>query len=120
MAQLGDKLVSAGNNRIGFWCPGCGEIHIVEIGKWTWNGDPVRPTFSPSILVTSGHYVPGHDGGSCWCTYNREHAAAPAPFKCESCHSFITDGAIQFLGDSTHALAGRTVDVPPLPAHLVD
>lgn len=28
------------------------------------------------------------------------------------CHSFVTAGRIQFLGDSTHALAGQTVDVP--------
>ena len=31
------------------------------------------------------------------------------------CHSFVTDGLIQFLGDCTHALAGQTVDMPPWP-----
>ena len=28
------------------------------------------------------------------------------------CHSFITDGRISFCGDSEHALAGQTVDLP--------
>jgi len=28
------------------------------------------------------------------------------------CHSFVTDGRIQFLGDCTHTLAGQTVDLP--------
>jgi hypothetical protein len=28
------------------------------------------------------------------------------------CHSFVTDGRIQFLTDSNHALAGQTVDLP--------
>jgi hypothetical protein len=28
------------------------------------------------------------------------------------CHSFVIDGRIQFLSDSTHVLAGQTVDLP--------
>jgi hypothetical protein len=28
------------------------------------------------------------------------------------CHSFVTDGRIQFLNDCTHSLAGQTVDLP--------
>lgn len=28
------------------------------------------------------------------------------------CHSFITDGQIQFLNDCTHPLAGQTVPLP--------
>jgi hypothetical protein len=28
------------------------------------------------------------------------------------CHSFVTDGRIQFLSDCTHELAGQTVDLP--------
>jgi hypothetical protein len=29
------------------------------------------------------------------------------------CHSFVTNGMIQFLPDSTHALAGQTVPMVP-------
>ena len=28
------------------------------------------------------------------------------------CHSFVTNGRIQYLGDCTHKLAGQTVDLP--------
>jgi hypothetical protein len=68
-----------------FHCPGCGCAHAVD-GGWTYNGDPVRPTFSPSVLA--------------WTETTR-------------CHSFVTDGRISFLGDSTHAFAGQTVTLPP-------
>jgi hypothetical protein len=32
------------------------------------------------------------------------------------CHSFVTDGRIQYLGDCTHAMAGQTVDLPDIPS----
>lgn len=80
--------------------------------KWGWNGSYERPTFTPSVLIRSGHHVPGQPpGSSCWCTYNAEHPDEPAPFTCTICHSFVTDGQIQFLGDCTHALAGQTVSL---------
>lgn len=101
--------------RLTFYCPGCKSFHQVNIDAgaggpvWQFNGDFNRPTFSPSILVTSGHYVPGHIGPECWCTYNAEHPDKPAPFSCERCHSFVRSGQIQFLDDCTHELAGKTV-----------
>jgi hypothetical protein len=81
---------------------------------WAWNGSIESPTLSPSVLVRSGHYAPGQKPGSCWCTYNEEHADDPAPFSCAICHSFVKDGAIEFLSDCTHALAGQTVPLPQL------
>lgn len=78
-----------------FKCPGCGYCHGVwtnpanpnEMTKahWRWNGDRHKPTFEPSILARGEH----------------------------TCHSYVRDGRIQFLGDSSHALAGQTVDLPP-------
>jgi hypothetical protein len=64
-------------------------------------------------LVTCGHYVPGHTG-SCWCTFNAKRPG-DASFQCFRCHSFVRAGRIEFLNDSTHALAGKTVDLPDLP-----
>lgn len=58
---------------------------------WTWNGDFDKPTVHPSILVTTKY-----------------------PDRTDVCHSFITNGRIQFLTDSTHALAGQTVELPEL------
>jgi len=87
-----------GNTYVQFRCPGCQRPHKVQIeghGAWGWNGDITRPTFTPSVLVTYDGADAGTDG---------------APPK--TCHSYVTDGLIRFLGDSTHALAGQVVDLP--------
>lgn len=104
------------DNRVAFYCPGCKSYHEVNINGtnhpvWTFNGDYNKPTFSPSILVRSGHYTGREDKTNCWCTYAKEHPDEDIPFKCGICHSFITDGKIQFLGDCTHELAGQTVEL---------
>lgn len=55
---------------------------------WTWNGSTDSPTLRPSVLsrVTLG---------------DREVI----------CHSWVTDGQVQFLGDCTHSLAGQTIEL---------
>lgn len=99
-----------------FRCPGCQDTHQLTSAIWTFNGNFEAPTVRASVLVTSGHYAgrnPGSD--ACWCTYNAAQEAKGekrAPFECGVCHSFITDGKIQFLDDCTHALAGQTVELP--------
>lgn len=122
--QISSKLRSTEGNGLMFWCPGCDQQHVIHHGggdAWRWDGDAERPTFSPSVLMTSGHYLSDHKPGSpCWCTYNAEHPDKPAPFKCTVCHSFVRAGKIQFLNDCSHGLAGRTVDLPELPDHLRD
>lgn len=72
--------------------------------RWQWNGDANRPTFSPSILVTWGE--PSDVEGE---------FDDPAKDQKRVCHSFVTDGRIQFLGDCTHQLKGQTVDLPEMP-----
>jgi uncharacterized protein DUF6527 len=72
-----------------FHCPGCAHGHPFEVGGvdgWTWNGSLEKPTFYPSLMVNRG---------------------SPT-----QCHSFVTDGQIQFLGDSHHSLKGQTVELP--------
>lgn len=91
-----------------FFCPGCNEVHIVRTGdgpgpRWGWNGDVDRPTFEPSVLVTTGRRVDP--------SFVPEPGDPP-----ECCHSFVREGRIQFLGDCTHALAGQTVELPPWPS----
>jgi hypothetical protein len=118
---------SNGAEGFSFWCPGCNGNHGVWVKGatvWTFNGNTERPTFQPSLLVRSGHYlygsehIPGKVAGQdpCWCTWNRDHPGDPAPFKCTVCHTFVTDGMIQFLGDCTHELAGQTVEMPLHPS----
>ena len=101
-------------------------MHTVNLTRnvgptWAFNGNVDKPTFRPSILVRSGHYLPEHPSGQgCWCTYNAAHPSDPPTFVCSVCHSYVLDGQIQFLADSTHRLAGQTVDLPELPAELRD
>ena len=93
-----------------FWCPGCDEAHVVG-PSWTFNGNFDQPTFTPSIKVTSTKIERGADGK--WTgEWVRDAHGTTIP---EICHSFVTDGLIQFLGDCTHALADQTVALQPMP-----
>ena len=107
-----------------FWCPGCKHSHLVYIdggGKpsWSWNGDVNKPTFKPSVVIRTGHHVPGQPpADECWLckrTEQRRAQGLEAHTICGICHSWVTDGRIEFLSDSTHDLAGQTVDLPPFP-----
>lgn len=72
------------------------------------------PTFSPSLLVRSMRYPEldpdtkdykrGPDGQYLLGIDGRLDGV-----KDTVCHSFVTDGKIQFLGDCTHELANKTV-----------
>lgn len=116
--QVIKRIKAESSERISFWCLGCKDFHTVKItgdGAWGYNGSDTNPTISPSILVTSGHYLPSHvEGNSCWCKWNEEHDD-PDGFKCFRCHSFITDGMIQYLNDCSHSLGGQTIPLPPHP-----
>lgn len=70
------------------FCPACKTGHLFD-QRWTFNGNQERPTFRASMLSCSRW--PGGES---------------------RCHSYVTDGRIEFLADSTHALAGTTVDLP--------
>jgi hypothetical protein len=113
--SLRGVLRIAGDDTLLFWCPGCEQMHAVGAAAWQFNGDYDHPSLSPSILVTSGHYAPGWRGPGCWCSYNYDHPGE-TNFKCFRCHSFVKGGKVEFLSDSTHKLAGKTVplEVPPV------
>lgn len=122
-------LLNAERTHAVFQCPGCGNNHGVTLNgernvcgaSWGWNGSRSRPTFTPSILMRSGHYAEGRANPErCWCTFNAEHPDNPSGFKCEVCHSFVRDGRIEFLTDCTHALAGQTVDLPEFDYEVAD
>lgn len=95
------------------WCPGCNDAHRVIVESpdggpaWGWNGDVARPTFTPSLLVRGVQWAPEYG------FHKPTHHVEPGqPIVC---HSFISDGQWQFLGDCTHTLAGQTVPVVPIP-----
>lgn len=81
------------------WCPGCDEAHGIHVGarnhsgaSWSFDGDMERPTFSPSVRCSSAGRT--------------------------ACHYFVKGGMIEFCGDSLHTLAGKTVNLPPVPDWL--
>lgn len=81
------QLDNETDERYLFWCPGCNCAHWFSVrGQliWQWNGDMIKPTVNPSIRVIG----------------------------IDTCHSFIKDGNIQFLGDCTHKLKNQTVPIP--------
>jgi hypothetical protein len=96
------------------WCPGCqyerdgrmvAGLHALPVTGdsskhpvWTWNGDLVNVTLEPSILT------------------HMKRGEQQTEFVC---HSFLRNGQWQFLGDCTHALAGQTVAMVPLPDWVV-
>lgn len=100
-----------------FLCPACNDFHGVRTDPkhgavWKFNGDLNKPTFSPSILVRSGHFA--KQTGGCWCTYNTAHPDEPSSFKCYRCHSIIEDGKIRYFSDCSHSFAGQTLDLSEL------
>ncbi len=71
-----------------FYCPGCDNHHVYIVKSkqnycWTFNGDMDKPTFSPSLLNKSSI----------------------------TCHLFVRDGRIEYCADSSHDLAGKTVEM---------
>lgn len=161
------------------FCPACQCGHKFDVGRWSFNGDFERPTFSPSMHVTTSPrpkwpqfpvlrdndkidalgriaYVPWeflrpHENqalknhgvgldelaakggltpieivailtGVSWAEAleipNADGRLAQLVLQWYNvqpdhvCHSFVRDGQIQFCMDSTHELAGKTVDLP--------
>jgi len=113
--NLSSKLRQLNNNSILFHCPGCDESHVISVNStgrpnWTYNGDPEKPTFTPSIKVTGMQCeIVDHQWNGEW---KRDEQGNPIP---GCCHSFITDGNIQFLDDCTHPLKDQTVPLPDIP-----
>ena len=99
----GYSTPEAGTLGYHFWCPGCREIHTYRIKQyrdeqkpiWQFNGNEECPTFTPSLLYAE---IPRSDASGV-----------------VRCHLYLTDGKLHFLGDCTHDLKGKTVDLPEWP-----
>jgi hypothetical protein len=102
------SIIESGTERdlgdsVWFWCPGCEGYHSARVrmpnepteqeiadqkanihGLWTWNGNEEKPTIRASILVGA----------------NRPEWR---------CHSYVTNGNIEFQPDCFHELKGQTV-----------
>lgn len=114
------EIVTPGHaNEEGAWIPESRQREVVS-GKrphWSWNGDAVKPTFSPSILVRT---IRLEDVTETDFNEYENLVAMPGgidvvlehPKFMWRCHSFVKEGRIYFLDDCSHKLAGQTVDLP--------
>ena len=97
------------HGELGFMCPGCKCRHFIndeltdvearQNGVWTFNGDFGKPIIRASILTRS---------------YRKNEVTGKYDIEIDRCHSFITDGMIQFLNDCHHSLVGQTVELPEI------
>lgn len=71
---------------IWYKCPGCKTQHAFSPNVHQFDGNFDNPTVSPSLLHSNPQ---GH----------------------RTCHSFIKNGMIEFLGDCWHDLKGKTVEL---------
>lgn len=116
-----------------FFCPGCNLYHSINTVEghgpcWGFNGNVDAPTFTPSILtwwnepadpeamdkLYEEHFRCVKAGDKAGQEKVLEQMKA-APKVSKRCHSFVTDGVMQFLSDCTHELAGKTAPIAPLP-----
>lgn len=114
MSAFGSKLRRLEGGLVYFHCPACKTGHQVGVEPpakliWSFNGDGDRPTFTPSVLVRGTQRITDEDRDRIMAG----EVIEPRPLVC---HSFVTDGRIQFLGDCTHELAGQTVELPDASA----
>ncbi len=89
LIEIGEQNKEA---RLSWYCPGCKSDHEVPVPPhpqaWEWNGSLESPTLSPSILIDYG-------------------GRRDKP----TCHCFVRNGRIEFLGDCSHDHAGKTVEM---------
>lgn len=118
MGMISSKLRNSAGGRLSYWCQGCDMLHQVSVGdgpgpRWGWNGEVERPTFTPSVLVQWDQAEPPATTLEIRDKILSGEIVQTRVHKV--CHTFITDGRVQFLGDCTHAFAGQTLDLPDLP-----
>lgn len=96
------------HGELGFMCPGCKHRHFIYDSEtelshgepvWQFNGDFDKPTIRASVLVYGWGF---------------NSSTGKHDIMVDRCHSFITDGMIQFLSDCQHPLAGQTVELPDI------
>lgn len=95
---LSSKIAKIDDDCIAWYCLGCRHLHPVQINRpandptahsWAWNGDVIKPSFSPSIVT---------------------RMAAN-----QLCHCFVVGGTVKYLKDCTHHYADQTIELPDIP-----
>ena len=66
--------------------------------SWSFDGDLEKPTFKPSF----------------------RHTGYSSHGERRTCHYMLTAGILEFLSDSTHALAGKSLPLQAIPEWLAE
>lgn len=108
------------------YCPACDELHQYVVDRkdgnrpaWGFNGDLNKPSFTPSMLIRSGHYASGQKetAETCYLCNGDDESLRDI---CGICHYFVTQGKIQYCGDCTHDHKDKIVDLPAIPARYYE
>lgn len=105
--RLAKRISNTKGEFVGYliFCPACDNAHSLD-ERWLFNGNLESPTFSPSLLLR-GKVMPTDE--ECDRISNGEKVELADLV----CHSFITDGKIQYLGDCTHDFKNQTIELKP-------
>lgn len=76
------------------WCPECKDLHPLPWGRWTFNENYEKPTFTPSF---------------------RQFPQSP-----RECHYNITDGMIVWHDDNKHSRRSGSEPMVPLTPEMLD
>lgn len=108
MSQVNDILrkVQGGYSH---YCTGCDEMHVLP-GTWKFDDNLERPTFTPSFKHEGIQrvFVSGHWTGE----WKRDSGGNTIPY---ICHYILTNVILNYCGDTTHSLAGKSIPIPSLP-----
>lgn len=105
--RLAHRVSNKEGVHIGYliFCPACDNAHYLD-KRWTFNDNLEKPTFSPSLLLR-GKVMPTDE--ECDRILNGETVELADLV----CHSFITDGKIQYLSDCSHSSKNMTIELKP-------
>jgi hypothetical protein len=108
MGKISAKLRSVEGGAYGHWCPGCRQMHVIHVdspnhcgAQWSFDGNVEARSGAPLVNI--------------FVAWTWSHLEDERGLTDVRCHYSIRAGQIEFCGDSTHALAGKTVPLPDLP-----
>ena len=106
MELFGKKLVSCKPDKIGFYCVGCDDLHLIPVNGrvipdkyWRFNGKKDKPSFYPGFRLT--------------CIEAKDPHGEP-------CECAITRGFITYGKTCAHDYAGVKLDLLEIPPHIIE
>lgn len=112
---LSPILLQINSYTLSFYCPGCKMMHNVYLkhpenkqASWDWNMCVKEPTFSPSLLINGTARITDEERDILMAGGEIE----PRPY---TCHFFIRNGKLEYLGDCSHDLKGKTLAMMDVP-----